>query len=323
MKTCLKRNGDGLKPQRLSLRTLLLLFTALAIFNAGTGLCSETDSDTPLSSRELYNEGTKKLQEGKLNEAEDSLQGAVARQDIRVQPVALYNLGLTRFQQGAVALTNVDEGAEDGAASQAKANGNAALSAIDQALAGDDLDAIVAAYQRGRGSRKELKSVLDAVKESLSTYSSVLQKWRRSSGDFRSTVELEPGDPSAQTNANIVDRCIAQLVDRMKMLASRQGSAEQMREDLRKKMQQLRGKLPKDDGRMPGDDGDDDDGDKPPKQPKDGGFEGPPKNGSEMQLTPEEARRLLGMLKLDAERKLFPGGFEDTAKPKDRKGRDW
>jgi hypothetical protein len=42
-----------------------------------------------------------------------------------------------------------------------------------------------------------------------------------------------------------------------------------------------------------------------------------------MQLTREEAKRLLGLLRLDAERRLSLGGNEETAKPKDRKGRDW
>ena len=51
--------------------------------------------------------------------------------------------------------------------------------------------------------------------------------------------------------------------------------------------------------------------------------EGPVRNGTEMQLTPEEAQRLLGLLQLDTGRKLMLGGFEESAKPRDPRGRDW
>ena len=41
----------------------------------------------PASPRQLYNDGTRsKLREGKFQEAEACLQGAVASQNIRVQP---------------------------------------------------------------------------------------------------------------------------------------------------------------------------------------------------------------------------------------------
>jgi hypothetical protein len=88
-------------------------------------------------------------------------------------------------------------------------------------------------------------------------------------------------------------------------------------------MGQLKKKL-SENGKEPGGKGDDDEDEDDPKDPKDGQQEdGPTKNGKEMQLTPEEAQRLLDMLKLDANRKLPLGSFEEGGKHKDRKGRDW
>src|SRR5580765_8086522 len=48
----------------------------------------------------LYNQGTQKFHEGKLREAEASLQTALASQDEKVQIPALYNLGHVRFREG-------------------------------------------------------------------------------------------------------------------------------------------------------------------------------------------------------------------------------
>ena len=49
---------------------------------------------------EFYNDGTAKLRDGKLRDAESALQIAVASQREEVQPPALYNLGQVRFKQG-------------------------------------------------------------------------------------------------------------------------------------------------------------------------------------------------------------------------------
>ncbi len=298
----------------------------LCLLAAGTAFAAGDEPDQEPGARELYNDGTRKLAEGKLAEAESYLQSAVASQDGRVQAPALYNLGHTRFQQGLKELTNAPEPGALGAKSAgAMQSGAAAIHAIDDALASEDLQAMVAAYQRGRGARRELKSAIGAVQRAMDTYGVVLAKWRRASGDFRGTVELRPSDTNAQYNADLVDRDIAKLVDTVRLMLPRQSGMEQQREELRKKMAQLKGKIPADTG-MPlmGDNGDDDDdGDTAPRQPRAGDQEGPVKNGVEMQLTPEEAQRLLGLLQLDTGRKLLLGGFEDTTKPRDPKRRDW
>ena len=54
----------------------------------------------PATPREFFNAGTQQLSAGKLREAEASLETALASQNERLQPPALYNLGLVRFEQG-------------------------------------------------------------------------------------------------------------------------------------------------------------------------------------------------------------------------------
>jgi tetratricopeptide (TPR) repeat protein len=285
------------------------------------------DSDSRETPRQLYNSGTEKLKDGKLREAENYLQGAVSSQDEKVQGSALYNLGHVRFKAGVEELKKSPDGNSAGAYSkQALDVGDGAIKALDEALVNDDVKAMVAAYQRGRGARKELKGATEAVKRAMQTYGSVLSKWQRASGDFKSTVELNSSDKDAQTNAELVDRSIAKLVDTQRMMMQNKGDMDKQREELRQKMKQLKGKIPQEQappGGPGGDEEDDDEEDQKPKEPKAGMQEGPSKDGKERQLTPEEAERLLGMLKLDGNRKL-PLGMKETGEKNDqRKRKDW
>ncbi len=281
---------------------------------------------TPLPAA-LYNDGTQKLKEGKLPEAESYLQSAVATQDEKIQPPALYNLGHAHFQQGVKALKDgPSPGAVHDTASHALDNGDAALHAIDQALAQDDVREMVSAYMRGRGARKELKSAIGAVQRAMDTFGGVLAKWRRASGDFKSSHELRPSDADALKNADVVDRCIARLVDLELPLMPGVSSMEDKREELRRKMQALKKKAGGGmDQKSMGAGDDDDDDDQSPKGPKQGDQDegGPMKEGREIPLSPEDAERLLGMLRLDANRKLILGGTNENGKPITRKGRDW
>ena len=70
-------------------RLCLLL---LAVVCLGSSRSMETVTD-----RDAYNQGTAKLTEGDLASAEMLLYSAVAGNNDRVQPTALYNLGLARF----------------------------------------------------------------------------------------------------------------------------------------------------------------------------------------------------------------------------------
>src|ERR1019366_3667922 len=61
--------------------------------------------------RELYNAGTEKLRAGKLSDAETLLESSLTKQDERVQPAALFNLGHVRFAQGNEELKKAPAGA--------------------------------------------------------------------------------------------------------------------------------------------------------------------------------------------------------------------
>ncbi len=301
---------------------MLLLWPA---FIQPCTLAAAEDPDNPASARQLYNDGTQKFREGKLREAEAFLQGAVASQNEPVQVPALYNLGHVRFQQGVQEL----KGGPDAKATAARAKqacdlGDGALRAADEALAGSDFDAMVAAYRRGRGARKDLKAAGEAVKRALESYGTVLAKWQRASGDFKSAHELRSADTDAQHNADVVDRSIARLVDSQQMMMQSQQCTSQKREALRQKMGQLKKRLPKEQQQQcsNGEEDEDDEEEGKPKEPQQGQEEPKPKEGKQMFLTPEEAARLLEMLKLDANRKL-PLGMEETGTPKDRKRRNW
>ena len=56
---------------------------------AGGSSGGRDDADEHPGPRGIYNEGTRRLREGKLNEAEAILQSAVASQNPVVQPLAL------------------------------------------------------------------------------------------------------------------------------------------------------------------------------------------------------------------------------------------
>ena len=302
---------------------LAICLAAVLVSSAGFAAVAETRP--PQSARDYYNDGTQRFREGKLREAESSLQTAVASNQEKVQPSALYNLGHVRFKQGVEALKEAPK------ADAAKARGDAAcdlgdkaIRAADDALANNEINAITRAYMQGRGARKELKAAFEAVKKAMEAHGAVLARWQRASGDFKSAVELRPALEDARFNGEVVDRCIASLVDQQEMMQMAMQCMGGKRKDLKQRMQDLKKKMP--DGSQPKDDGEDDDDDedkdKPPKEPQKGQQEKEEKEGKEMTMTWEEAVRLLESLKLDANRKL-PMGDNDTGQPKDRKHKEW
>ncbi len=314
--------------RRQMTRGLVAVFLAAGFGLAGFPFCqpvraAETDPPSIEKPRDFYNVGTRKLKEGKLRDAESMLQAAVAANDEAVQPPALYNLGHVRFKQGAEALK---ESMSGGAA---KARGDAAcdlagqaIRAADEALRSQEVAAITRAYMQGRGARKELKTAMEAVRKALESHAAVLGRWQRASGDFKSAVEIDPSFADAQANAGVVDRQIAALVDQKEMIMMAMKCMGGKRQELNERMKELRQKMPE--GQRPDEEGEDDEEeeDKPPRKPDQGQQEREPKEGKEMSMTWEEAMRLLESLKLDANRKL-PMGDKETAKPKDRRGKDW
>ncbi len=286
---------------------------------SGTRMVLEKQPETP---RDFYNAGTRKLAERKYREAEALFETALGSQQELLQPPALYNLGHVRYAQGIEELKKGPSPA--GATAAGRAAGQRASDAVrsaDEALASEQVQAMVAAYMRGRGSRRELKAATQAVKQALQTHANTLSKWQRASGDFHSALELNPKDSDARNNAYVVDRSIAKLVDSMRQLQEMANALGQKSEELREKMRQLRGKIP-DEDMPPGAAGDEDEEEQQPSGPQEGQQEKGGSEGQEMQLTPEQASWLLEGFKLDKERRL-PMGQNEAAQPKPRNRPTW
>jgi hypothetical protein len=277
---------------------------------------------TPSTPREFFNAGTQKLREGKLRESESLLETVLSTQQEGLQSPALYNLGHVRFGEGKEELKKSPSSAPTIARGNAAAqHGTEAIKSIDEALGGDDLQKMVAAYLRGRGVRKELKEATEAVRQALGAHGAALAKWQRSSGDFRSAFELNASDADARANAEVVDRNIAKLVDMMKAMQMCSGTMAGVNKELGEKIKQLKGKIPGGD-MPPGGAGDDEEDDKFPFGPQLGQQEGPSRDGKEIPLTPEQAGWLLDGYKLGSDRKL-PMVQDKPGEPRDRNRPTW
>jgi tetratricopeptide (TPR) repeat protein len=277
----------------------------------------------PSSPRESYNLGTQELKAGKLREAEALFEISLTNQNEAFQPSALYNLGLVRFAQGTEELKKLQEPGVIGARARAAVrNADIAIKMADDALASNSVDQLVEAYQRGRGVRREIKAVKKAVSKALEVASPPLLKWRRALGDFKSALELAPSDADARTNADIVDRNIAWLVDQVREIQSLLEALTKKSGELGEKMDQMKGKIPAP-NMPPGAPGDDEeDQDDPSESTKPGEREGTSRDGEEMRMTREQAGWMLEGFKLDANRRL-PMGQKDTMQPADKKGKNW
>jgi len=266
-----------------------------------------------------YNEGTRKLHEGDFTEAEMLLYSAVRGNDPRVQPTALYNLGLARFAIGVELLEDGPDARTVGrnaVASAAAADG--ALQAGLTAMQQGEQQALIRAYLRGRGAARRLNEARKALQEALNVCGTALSRWQRASGDFHSTAELAE-DPDAVHNADVVDRHIARLVDSIQQMQSMMEGMQETMQGLQEMLEGLRGMIPDDLGEPgPGEDGED-----WPEGLREGMEEGRGSEGREIPISPEDAQRLLESFQLDRGHTL-PMGFEEEAEPKDRTGgKDW
>ena len=304
-----------LRPSAFGLRISALLVSTLTAF-------AVPDTSPPVTPREFFNAGTRQLNAGKLREAEASLESALASQDQRLQPAALYNVGLVRFRQGVEELKKGPAAKPTAARGQAAIQqADAALRQAEEALGGNEVQTMVAAYLRGRGARKELKAATEAVRRALKVHGTALSKWERSSGDFKSTLELNTANSDARHNAEVLDLCIAKLVDSVRELQQSANGMGDKKQQLGDLMKQLKGRIPAPD-MPPGAAGDEDEDEEQPLGPKPGQEEGPTKEGKEMALSPEQASWLLEGYKLDSERRLPMGGLE-PGQPKDRSRPTW
>jgi hypothetical protein len=285
-----------------------------------------------LTPREIYNQGAQSLEKGYLREAEGHLLRAAGSNVESLQPPALYDLGHVRFKLGQELLKGEQprqpmlERAEN-----AHDDAQDAIREADRALQDDNLNHIIGAYNAGRGVRKPLRLAGEETMRALDLYGAVMVRWKRSAGDFRSTVELRAGDHDAQFNADVVQRHIDELQKQMQELADKKDQLGKTRAELKKKLAELRKKIP--DGMMqPGQGEPDDDDDDEPKDPQkpDSGFKDElGREGDQRGITPEVAQQILEALGLRGDRKLplgpdgrMPGGDEKSP-PKNRKGKDW
>lgn len=284
----------------------------------------------PRDARQLYNEGVGRLGRGELRDAETVLREAAASNVESVQPLALYNLGHVRYQQGEETLKG--EGSRQhllDSADAARAVAEEAIRAGGKALENDDLQEIIAAYMQARSARKELRLSRDETQRTLDLTGSALSRWRRSVGDFLSAAELDASNKDAEFNARVVEKKIEELLKFQKQVEEQAEQVAQQREEMKELMKKMRGKIPKEMQRES--DEEEDDGDEEERN------EGEPKPGEKQQqriggereVSPEMARWLKETMK---RRTMSLGGKEEgegfrpsDEKPKqsERKGRDW
>jgi tetratricopeptide (TPR) repeat protein len=186
-----------------TLRRLALAFALAICCRALAGV--ETNAIAPVTARDFYNAGTDLLAARKFADAEKMFESALAAQDERLQPAALYNLGHARFDLGADLLKKGPDAQKVAARGSAVlAAGAEAIRSAQSALDQNDLSKMIAAYLAGRGVRHDLRDAEKAVQAAMETYGSTLRHWRRAADDFKSAAELNPADTNAARNAKIV-----------------------------------------------------------------------------------------------------------------------
>jgi tetratricopeptide (TPR) repeat protein len=288
-----------------------------------TNSAANVTAPAPSTPREHFNAGTEQLHAGKFREAEAFLESALASQKDDLRNPTLYNLGHVRFDQG------LEELKKNGPASPKVSRGSAdtqqaadAIRKADDALAGDDVPKMVAAYMHGRGVKKELKSATTAVEQALAVYRATLTRWERASDDFKGAMEVKSSDADAGYNAEVVDRCIAKLVDSVRKMEQCKNGMDDKGRELGEKLKKLKGRIPAP-NMPPGAAGDDEEDEDFPNGQKPGQKEGPTKEGKqEIALSPEQASWLLDGFKLDSERRL-PMGQGPVGDPKERNRPTW
>ena len=280
------------------------------------------------TARGFYNAGTEKLRAGKWSDAESLLASSLAKQDERVQPAALFNLGHVRFAQGNEELKKSPAAATTSKRSQAAGEaGTGAIQKAADALASNDVQQMVEAYFAGRGVRKEMRAATEAVQRAMETHGKTLSKWRRSLSDFKSAAELNPTDTNAVHNAEIVAQAIAKLVDSMKQMQQSAAGLNGKKSELGELLKQLKGRIPAPNA-PPGAAGEEDEegdgGERPMPESLSGLQEHDDTGGGqemELKISPEKAGELLSGLQPDG--KPLPMGQGEAGKPKDRSKRIW
>ncbi len=295
---------------------------AILLFAASPALAAVPDA------RLSYNEGVVRLGKGELRDAELALRRAAGGESDAVQPLALYNLGHVRFRQGEETLKG--EGSRQQLLDSSTAAVTVAEEAIrngSRALESDALQEIIAAYMDARAARKELRFSRDETSRTLGLIGSALERWRRSVGDFHSSLELDAANADAKVNAEIVERKIEELLKFKKQVEQQSEQVAEEREKMKEMMKKMRGKIPKEMQRESDEEEDDDDEERK-DEPKPGEKQ-QQRLGSDREVSPEMARWLKETMKrrtMSLGTKEEGEGFrptEEQRRPVQGKGRNW
>ncbi|HEX7652633.1 MAG TPA: hypothetical protein VF607_03945 [Verrucomicrobiae bacterium] len=287
----------------------------------------------PVTARDYYNAGTRWLQTTNLGEAERLLVAALAQQDESIQPLAEYNLGTLRFTDGQQLLKQGPDAQKlAGGAQQVLNAGETALRDGESALASAVMERMIDAYLEGKGARRDLRTAEKAVKSALQTYAKTLNRWQRSLADFQGALEMNPADHNASTNAALVEKYIARLVDQMQVLQQMAAQMGAQKDQLGKMLSKLKGQIPAPNAPPGGkgeededkdDEGQDPGGMKPESlagKQENSGVEGEELKG---RLSPDKATQMMDGLPVDYGKPL-PIFSDKEGKPVgDRKGRNW
>lgn len=300
-----------------------LLMTAGPAF-AGFQTNAIAPAPQPVTARDFYNAGTELLGAKKFSDAEQMFESALAAQDERVQPPALYNLAHARFDDGLAALKK--ERTTQSIFAQGGGAGTAADSAIQRgetALAENDMSKLIMAYLDGLGARRDLRAAEAAVRQAMETYGDTLRKWQQADDDFKSAAELNPADTDAARNAKIVEQYIARLVDslhRMQRLAAMLGSRHKKLDQI---MHDIGGRIPKP-NLPPGAPGDKDQDDGLQPEALRGMEEGATRTGKPIgePLSRDQAAQILNGIPLDAAERLLMNEGK-TGQPLPNSGLTW
>jgi len=309
-----------------------LVVWLLIVWAASMPVFAADGAAAPPNSRDLYNEGTKLLAAKKYADAERMFAAALAVQDDRVQPAAMFNLGHVRFADGMEILKKGPD------AQKVAAQGNAALVAGENAirageasLADSQADKMLSAYLAGRGARRDLRAAEKAVKAAMDVFGKTLTRWQRADDDFKGVAEMNPADTNAVQNAKVVEQYIAKLVDSLRQMQQMASMMSGQKQQLDKTLSKLKGKVPAPDA-PPGGKGEEDEeegegkgkGDVKPESLA-GKEEKAGQDGNEMQglLSPDQAGQMLDGLPVDGSHRLPIGGDKQGDPPKDRHGRNW
>ena len=312
----------GTRRKTISATTLLI---PLLLLGQSALAAQEINFPAPVTARDFYNAGTKLLVAKKYADAEKMFESALAAQDERVQPPALFNLGHTRFAEGAEILKKGPDTKKVSAQGrEVLAAGETALRSAESALAENNLEKMIGAYLEGRRMKHELRETEKVVQSALETYGKTLLKWQRAADDFKSAAEINPADTNAARNAEIVERRIAKLIDQMRQMQAMLGALGKQKQDLGKMLGKLKGQIPAPNAPpgAGGEDGDEDEGVQPDSLA--GQKENAGRAGDQMQapLSPEAAGQILDGLSLDGSRRL-PMSDKQGTPPKEKTGRNW